>query len=151
MWFNQCVTTVTLPCLQALVDVLQEGGAPELINLDLRGNTLSDHAQQLLVSLHHHRRCNHWHELPHEFPCAYGNSWQSCLMQGALCSCNASVVPQCCLSRGSLDSCVSQHLTYKLLCRYLLSCSISQMNLTVCLCCSCCCDAAHGVSPDGPA
>jgi hypothetical protein len=36
--------------LQALVDVLQEGGAPELINLDLRGNTLSDHAQQLLVS-----------------------------------------------------------------------------------------------------
>jgi hypothetical protein len=42
-------TTVTLPFLQALVDVLQDGGAPELINLDLRGNTLSDHAQQLLV------------------------------------------------------------------------------------------------------
>jgi hypothetical protein len=39
--------------LQALADVLQEGGAPELINLDLRGNTLSDHAQQLLVSKHH--------------------------------------------------------------------------------------------------
>lgn len=35
---------------QALVDVLQEGGAAELINLDLRGNDLSEHAQQLLVS-----------------------------------------------------------------------------------------------------
>lgn len=37
-------------CLQALVDVLTAGGCAELINLDLRGNSLSAEAEQLLVS-----------------------------------------------------------------------------------------------------
>lgn len=35
--------------LQAIVDTLCAGGAPELISLDLRGNELSEEAQQMLV------------------------------------------------------------------------------------------------------
>ncbi|WIA36761.1 hypothetical protein OEZ86_008027 [Tetradesmus obliquus] len=60
---NSSITSVNLSAnhigdegVQALVDVLQEGGAPELINLDLRGNTLSDHAQQLLTDLNKRRK-----------------------------------------------------------------------------------------------
>ncbi|WIA16567.1 hypothetical protein OEZ85_013237 [Tetradesmus obliquus] len=60
---NSSITSVNLSAnyigdegVQALVDVLQEGGAPELINLDLRDNTLSDHAQQLLTDLNKRRK-----------------------------------------------------------------------------------------------
>lgn len=35
--------------VQALVEVLQQGGCSELISLDLRGNTLSAEAEALLV------------------------------------------------------------------------------------------------------
>lgn len=39
--------------VQALVDVLQQGGCSELISLDLRGNMLSADAQALLVRLNY--------------------------------------------------------------------------------------------------
>jgi hypothetical protein len=38
--------------VQALVDVLQQGGCSELISLDLRGNSLSPQAEALLVRAH---------------------------------------------------------------------------------------------------
>jgi hypothetical protein len=43
--------------VQALVDVLQQGGCSELISLDLRGNTLSPEAEALLVGVDYASNC----------------------------------------------------------------------------------------------
>ncbi|KAF8065507.1 hypothetical protein HT031_003108 [Scenedesmus sp. PABB004] len=60
---NASITSVNLSAnhigdegVQALVDVLQDGGCAELINLDLRGNELSEQAQSLLRELRKKRR-----------------------------------------------------------------------------------------------